>query len=469
MKNQNRRDFLKTASLATLGTFVLPRISIGKPGAAANSKVNIAMIGAGGIASMAYGPCSSENIVALCDVDETTLNKEGAKYPKAAKFADFRVMLDKMGKDIDAVCVNTPDHTHFAATMEAMQRGKHVCTQKPLTHNVWQARTLRKAKDKYKVITNMANQGHTYDGIREMKEWLEAGILGQVSEVHCGFGGPNWNSVYFKKPPKMPLAAEPIPAGFNWDLWRGPVADEPYSHFYQPRTWRGFWKFGDGMLGDWFCHIGDGPVWILDLYAPTVVECVERAENAEGVIPDHSIVRWDFPARGTKAPCSMYWYDGMDNGGKKVKVTADWSWTAPNLKTGGTNPATPPITGSYWTGSKACAYLDERSNHPRLTDMAKNHDLKNGHLPPPKYPRVKGGPHVEWINAIKGGPVPGSNFDYSVPLSEVTLLGVLAQRFGGRIEWDSVNMKVTNRPELNAFINEPAREGWQYGADLWKA
>ena len=238
----HRRDFIKSSALVVGSSFVLPRFSLAQSAASANSKLNIAMIGAGGIAGMAYGPCSHENIVALCDVSEPMFGEFADKFPaiaKAKKFSDFRVMLDKLGDGIDAVCVNTPDHTHFAATMECMQRGKHVITQKPLTHNIWQARTLRRAAKKCKVVTNMGNQGHTYDGIRQMKEWVEAGILGQVTEIHAGINGPNWNGTYFRKPPQFPPVADPVPAGFDWDLWKGPVDEPHYSHFYQPRCHRG--------------------------------------------------------------------------------------------------------------------------------------------------------------------------------------------------------------------------------------
>jgi hypothetical protein len=475
-KPMKRRDFIKSTALIVGGSFVLPRFSIAKSGESANSNINIAFIGAGGIASMAYGPCSKENLVALCDVDKKAFGEHVEHYPaiKTAKqFSDFRVMLDKMGDDIDAVCINTPDHTHFAATMECMQRGKHVITQKPLTHNIWQARTLRLAAKKYnKVVTNMGNQGHTYDGIRQMKEWIDADILGQVTEIHAGFDGPSWSGRYFGKPKQLPPPGEPVPANFDWDLWKGPVAEPNYSHYYHPLRWRGFWKFGGGELGDWFCHIGDGPVWVLDLYEPTVIECVERKINGNGDIlcTDSSMIRWDFPARGKLAPCSLYWNDGQSNGGSRIKIPSDWNWASKDVDTGKSVPIPPGKMGSYWTGTKANAFLDERSNHPRLTDMNKNHDLKeSGKLPPEKYPRVKGGPHTEWIDAIKGNIADtGSKFEYAARLTEIDLLGVLAQRFGGRIEWDAANMKVTNRPELNEYLKEPVRKGWEYGEDLWK-
>ncbi len=459
MKEINRRTFIKTTAATTAGAFILPRFAIGQPGLSANSKLNIAMIGAGNIAGMAYGGCSSENIVALCDIDLRMISAEKNKreqLAKAREFQDFRVMLDKMGKEIDGVCVNTPDHTHFNATLAAMERGIHVCTQKPLTHNIWQARTLRRAKQEYGVITNMANQGHTYDGIRKMREMYEADIFGQVKEVHMGFRGPSWGSKYFEKPSAIPVPGQPVPVEVNWDLWQGPQSFVPYNEIYHPLTWRGFDHYGTGQFGDWFCHIGDGAVWVLDLYEPTVIECEERGPALPGMIPDYSKVRFDFPARGQKAACSLYWYDGAVNGGPAIKQPEDWSW-------GNT-----PDKGSYWFADKANAFLDERSNNPRLADKERMREFKESGGVPEKYARVKGGPFREWVNAIKGGPEPGSNFDYAAPMSEVALLGVLAQRFGGRIEWDSANMKITNRPELNDYVKEPIREGWQAGESLWQ-
>ncbi|TWT80225.1 putative oxidoreductase [Planctomycetes bacterium CA13] len=451
----NRRAFVKAASLAATSAFALPRFAIGKPGPSANSKVNIAIIGSGGVAHQAFSGCKGENIVAMCDIDSR-------KFPKGREgtptFSDFRVMLDKMDSEIDGVCISTPDHTHFPATIDAMQRGIHVCTQKPLTHNIWEARTLKKAKDKYEVITNMANQGHTGDGIRTMREWYDAGVFGQVHEVHLGHPGPAWGGKYFKKPAAVPLPKQPVPAEVDWDLWLGPAKETSYNEIYHPLSWRGFYDYGTGQLGDWFCHTGDGPVWALDLYAPTVVECIERGPSMDGVLPDYSVIRFDFPARGDKDACSMYWYDGANNGGTEIKRPKEWD----KGNVGG---------GSFWFGDKQNGYLNNRSGKPSLSTKEKDQQFKKTVTIEKKYPRVPGGgPFAEWVRAIKGdGPIPGSNFDYAAPMTEVSLIGVLAQRFGGRIEWDSENMRVTNRPELNAYVKEPARKGWEYGDDLWKS
>ena len=478
-----RRTFFKKSIAFTAASTVFPRFSIGQAGPSANSKLNIAMIGSGGIADMALKELREENVIAMCDIDSTRFPKRAADQ-NIPTFADFRVMLDKMGKEIDGVCVNTPDHTHFTATIDAMQRGIHVCTQKPLTHNIWQARTLKKAKDKYKVVTNMANQGHTYKGIRQMKEWYEADVFGQISEVRMGFKGPEWGSKYFRKPESMPLTAEDLPEHIDWDLWLGPAAEVPYNSHLHPLTWRGFSDYGTGQFGDWFCHIGDGPVWILDLYEPTVIECEERAPNAEGLIPDYSTVRFDFPQRGDKAPCQMYWYDGWANGGATIPKPDDWDKGRPEpkkeeeasdelseKKKKRRQPKDRYADGSFWWGEKQNGYLDRRSNNPRLASFEAMKDFKKGADIPQTYERVKQrGPFGEWAAAIKGDIKEcGSNFDYAAPMTEVALIGVIAQRFGGRIEWDAKKGEITNRPELNAFVKEPVRAGWEYGEDLWKA
>lgn len=413
------------------------------------------MIGSGGIAHRAFSACESmsQNVVAMCDVDSDRFPKG---YEATQTFSDFRVMLDRMGREIDGVCVNTPDHTHFIATIDAMQRGMHVCTQKPLTHNIWEGRTLRKAKEKYGVVTCMGNQGHTGDGIRTMREWYEADVFGQVKEIHLGHSGPEWGGRFFQRPHSMPPAKQSVPANLDWDLWLGPARFSEYNEIFHPLSWRSFFEYGTGQFGDWFCHTGDGPVWILDLYEPSVVECVERGPMIEGMAPDFSVVRFDFPARRKKAACSMYWYDGTGNGGSQIKRPDDWDMG--ELQ-----------GGSYWFGENQNGYLSNRSGSPRLSSLAAFKDFRSSVKIDNVYPRIKGGPHAEWMRAIKDeGPEPSSNFDYAARMTEVALLGVLAQRFGGRIEWDAKNMRVTNRPELNTYLKEPVRRGWEYGEELWK-
>jgi predicted dehydrogenase len=458
-----RRSLLKKSSVLAATTLVPARFSIGKPGRSANSRLNIAMIGAGNIARMAYDGCQGENFVALADVDSDMFLQHAERFPevqRARQFTDYRVMLDKMEKEIDAVCINTPDHTHFVATMEAMQRGLHVCTQKPLTHNVWEARMLKKAKAKYGVVTNMAVQGHTFDGIRQMREWVEADVFGQINTVHTWIGGPDWGPdekgiAYFQKPRRFPPRADRVPRNLDWDLWLGPhAADTPFNKLYHPLSWRGFHAFGNGLMGDWMPHIADAPISILDLYNPTVVELEAVEGGNEWIAPDACRVRWEFSRRGNKAPCTLYWHNGDST--YRPDTPDDWTWSSKL-----------PERGSIFFGEKQNAYTDGRSNHPRLLNKKAMRSFKEGGYPPEKYPRIKDGPFGEWVRAVKGeGPEPGANFDFASPFTETMLLGALAARFGGRIEWDAENMKVTNRPELDAYIKEPIREGWDYSRYL---
>ncbi|VGO19026.1 Gfo/Idh/MocA family protein [Pontiella sulfatireligans] len=457
MKKMNRRSFQKTAVAAST---TIPLFSIGKPGLSANSKVNVAMIGTGNIAGQAYGGTQTENIVALCDVDSSMIDKNLKKHPSnpsAARFSDFRVMLDKMGKEIDMVCVNTPDHTHFAATMASMEHGINVFTQKPLTHNIWQARTLKKAKDEYKVLTNMGNQGHTYNGIRQLREWYEAGIFGQISEAHSYIKGPNWSGPYFRRPGALPPSNDPVPENLNWELWQGPTGPTTFNSLYHPKTWRGFNRYGTGTFGDWFCHVADAPIWLLDLYEPVSIEAEKVAGGDKWMVADGCRVRFDFEKRGTKEPCTFYWYNG-DSKIFRPSAPDDWTW-----------PGNIPGAGTFYYGDKNNGFTDNRSNNPRLTNKEAAIEFKAAGYPDEKYPRIKGGPILELVNAIKGGPEPGANFDYAAPFTEIMLLGIIAVNHGGKIEWDSKKMRITNRPELNQYLKDPVRKGWEYGDSLWRS
>ncbi|MBZ0258173.1 Gfo/Idh/MocA family oxidoreductase, partial [bacterium] len=268
-----RRSFVKTIS-AVAGAQTLPLFTITKSAQSANSKLNVAFIGSGGRAGAHVGHIAdNENLVAFCDVDQNRASGSYKKAPDAKHFKDFRVMFDKMANEIDAVCICTPDHTHFVATYNAMALGKHVMTEKPLTHNVWQARTLKKAAHYFKVISQMGNQGHATDEIRQVKEWYESGVTGNVHTVLSAFGGPDFGpGKYFNKPKHFPPEKQPVPDHLDWELWRGPVAkDVEYNSIYVPKQWRGFFDFGNGELGDWACHTLDAPYWALELGSPDSV------------------------------------------------------------------------------------------------------------------------------------------------------------------------------------------------------
>lgn len=428
-----------------------PRFSIGQSGASANSKLNLAFIGVGGRGALNVQALARENIVALCDIDDQNAADRFNAHPKARRFRDFRQMLDQMGKEIDAVVVSTPDHTHFAATMASMELGKHVLCEKPLAHTVWEARTMKKAARHYKIVSQMGNQGHATEGIRYVKEWVDAGVLGQVTEVDAWLKGINFNSRFFRKPDVFPPRALPVPAHLDWDLWLGPCPGKiAYNPVYHPRTWRGFYGFGSGLLGDWSCHTLDAPFWALGLCMPSVIEREHQTGGSADFAPDASTVRFEFPARGDKPPVVLRWHEGAP------KPRLRKAWGIENIGD----------AGMIMTGDKVCLMTGERPDSPRLIPEATWQDFRRN-LPPKTIPRIKGGHYREWTDAIRGdGPEPGSNFDYGADLTEVALLGVLAQRFGGRIEYNAAAMRITNRPEINAHLRSPARDGWRYGESL---
>ena len=450
MNNLSRRTFIARSAAVAAGAVIFPGLSACKPG-----KVNIAFIGVGGRAQDHFSDCVNENVVALCDVSEPAAAEGFKAFPKARRFKDFRVMFDKMAHEIDAVIVATPDHVHFPAAMAAMQLGKHVYVEKPLAHNIWQIRTLRKAAQHYNVINTMGIQGHATMGIRYVKEWYEAGILGDVKEVFAWLEGPQFDPKgYFIKPDSYPPVGEPVPADLDWDLWQGPAKERAYSAKYLPRFWRGWYELGDGVLGDWGCHTLDAPNWSLDLGLPLSVTPLLRPSSPDGFIPDKSSLKFEFAARGIKPPVTLTWMDG----GEKPENRPEWG-----LKE-------MPGRGMIMVGSKVSLLTGGRPASPKLLipDAEWDHFTKN--LPKETIPRVEGGPIAEWIRAIKGtGPIPGANFEYSAPLSELNAVGILAQRLNTRIEYDAINMKVKDHPEFDQFIKEPVRDGWSYGEDLWRS
>jgi predicted dehydrogenase len=448
MTNLSRRSFIARSAFVAAGAALLPGLSGCKPG-----KLNIAFIGVGGRAQDHWPDVINENVVALCDVNDVAAAEGFKTFPNAKRYKDFRVMFDKMAGDIDAVIIATPDHVHFPAAMAAMQLGKHVYVEKPLAHNIWQIRTLRKAAKHYNVINTMGIQGHSTMGIRYVKEWYEAGILGEVKEVLAWFEGPQFDpNGYFTKPESYPPKEKPVPAGLDWDLWVGPAAMRPYNPTYLPRFWRSWYDFGNGGLGDWGCHTLDAPNWALDLGLPLSVDPILRSPSGEGFVSDKSVLKFEFAARGTKPPVTLTWFDG----GEKPENRPEWG-----LKE-------MPGRGMIMVGEKASLLTGGRPANPKLLIPDSDWDYFTKNLPEETIPRVEGGPVVEWIRAIKGeGPVPGANFEYSASLSELNAIGILAQRLNTRIEYDAVNMKVTNHPEFDVYIKEPVREGWKYGEELW--
>ena len=440
----NRRQFIKQSSKTVgLATLAGAKLRAASP----NNKLNIAAIGVGGMGSGNIEKSSGENIVALCDVDLKRGRKTFAAYPKAKQFRDFRVMFDKMEKEIDAVIIATPDHTHAVATMEAMRRGKHVYTQKPLTHTIWEARQLTEATQKYGVATQMGNQGHSSSGARQTVEWIQAGVIGEVREVHCWSDRPLRGTRFEKRlywpqgVANRPEKKETVPDTLNWDLWLGPAPYRDYSRAYVPFDWRGWWDFGTGALGDMGCHIIDHPYWALKLGYPTSVEASSTHIHSE-TAPLASLVTYHFPARGDLPPVRMIWYDGGIKPPRPKELAAHEEW---------------PVDGVLYVGDQGKIMHKSHGGKPTLLPLSQMNGFQR---PEETIPRVKGSHEQNWIDACKGGEPACSGFDYSGPLTEVVLLGNLAIRTEGQLLWDGPNMRVTNNQAANEFVRREYRRGW---------
>ena len=434
----------------------LPHFTIGQSGPPASLKANLAFIGGGGIAKVAFQGCEGENYVAICDIDDERAAEYFNKYPNARRYKDYRVMLEQLEHQLDGVVVSVPDHHHFPAAYLAMSMGIPVYVQKPLVHDIWQCRTLQKAAHHFDVITQMGNQGHATDGIRFVKEWFDADVIGDVTEVHAWFKGPNFSGRYFKIPESFPPPVDRVPAGMDYDLFLGAAAPRAFSRTYHPLTWRGWWDFGCGELGDWACHTLDAPFWALDLGQPTKVTVKKMDVVHESFCPRSSHLVFDFPARGNKPPVKLHWYDG----GNRPAAADIPEWPKDKEI---------PDGGMVMIGSKHTLMTGTRPNSPRLLDDEVWNDFRRN-LPEQTIPRVKGGPFQEWLRAIKGeGPLPGSNFDYAAPLTEMSLVGVIAQQTNRDIEYDAANMQITNHDDLGDLIRRPCRAGWDFGAEVWRS
>jgi predicted dehydrogenase len=444
----SRRTFV--GGMATVaGITLVPRHVLGGVGyTSPNDKLNIAAIGAGGMGAGNIERCAAENIVALCDVDDRRGANTYEKYPAAKTYRDFRVMLEKQ-KDIEAVIVATPDHTHAVAAMAAMQLGKHVYVQKPLTRAVGEARLLTEAARKYKVATQMGNQGHSGEGVRLISEWIWDGAIGPVREVHCWTNRPVWPQGISR-----PRDTPPLPDELDWNLWVGPSRMRPYHPAYLPFNWRAWWDFGCGALGDMACHVMDAAYTALKLKYPTsveayaaeqVVEMWKKVKNTE-TFPLATIVHYNFPAREDMPPVKLHWYDGGLRPPRPEELEPDRQVFE---------------SGTIFVGDKGKIMCGTYSESPRIIPESKMQEYQR---PPKTIPRVEGSHEQDWIDACKGKGEATSNFDYSGPLTETVVMGNLAILAAGqKLEWDGENMRVTNLPELNEHILPEYREGWSLG------
>jgi predicted dehydrogenase len=350
-------------------------------------------------------------------------------------------MFDKLGNQIDAVAVATPDHMHFPIAMAAISLGKHVFVEKPLTHTISEARRLAAAAREKGVATQMGNQGHAGDGCRLIKEWLAAGVLGDVTEVHCWTNRPIWPQGV--QAPDHSRMMPVVPPGLDWDLWLGVAAEREFDPAYLPFTWRGYWDFGTGALGDMGCHILDGAFYALDLGSPIRVEAVS-ANQTDISPPTGSVVTYNFPARGAMPPVKLTWYDG----GLQPPLP-------PDFEPGRILPS----NGSLILGSKATVLSGAWYETVQIVPDARMAALAPS-LPARTIPRIEGGHFAEWVRACKGGAPAGSNFDYSSRLTEVALLSNLAIRARRAIDWDAAAMRVTNGEEANRFVSKEYRVGF---------
>ena len=436
-KTISRRGFMEATAATSLAFQFLPSRVFG-----ANERVHVAGIGVGGKGRGEINDAARENaeIVALCDVDDVRAAETFKKFPKARRYKDFRVMLEKE-KGIDAVTVSTPDHTHAVAGVMAMRMGKHCYCQKPLTHSIHEARLMTQVAREQGVVTQMGNQAHAGEPIRRAVELIQAGIIGEVSEVHVWTNRPVWPQGIDR-----PTEDHPVPNTLDWDLFLGPAPWRPYHPDYAPFKWRGFWDFGTGALGDMACHIMDMPYWALELGTPDTVEAWQEGMTSESA-PTASRVTYQFPKRGQHPPVKLVWYDGKKDG----------------------NQHYPPAEiiqgediskyGAVLVGSKGTLFF----NRGNTNWLIKANGVMASVTEIPKHiPRVKN-EDKEWLDAILAGKPdqPLSNFARSGPFTEVVLLGNLAIRLGQKIHWDSQNLRATNAPEADALIQRIYRKGWE--------
>lgn len=468
----SRRNFVRNTAMVGAGFFIVPRHVLGRGFIAPSDKLNIAGIGVGGKGQgdlFEFAKSPKVNIVALCDVDDRQAVKSREANPKAPYYKDFREMLAKEKNNIDAVSISTPDHTHAIATLSAMQLGKHVYTQKPLTHNIYEARTLAQAEQKYKVVTQMGNQGGSGDGVRKAKEMIDAGMIGKVTEAKAWTNRPVWPQGI-----PTPTGKHDIPAELDWNLWQGPAKAIEYNPAYLPFNWRGWWAYGTGALGDMACHIMDPIFRILPIDYPDAAECSvatiwkemwNDTQNLDAC-PPASIIHLSYPVKNEKRSIKVSWHDGgllPERPDELLPEEEFGNWDG----------------GVLFIGTKGKLLLDCYGANPRLLPTKL---MKEKKMPEEKIKRVPEGHYLQWVNACIAGygkEETSSPFSYAGPFTESILMGNLAIRswmlknpnlkgwgdkYLGRkkLLWDAKNMKITNFDEANQFVKREYRDGWKF-------
>ncbi|MEM9672321.1 MAG: Gfo/Idh/MocA family oxidoreductase [Bacteroidota bacterium] len=463
LPNQSRRNFIKGTAYSAAGFMIVPRRVLGGQGFVAPSDtVTLGIVGAGGKGrknTEAFLALDDTRVVAIADpayywnLADFYYRSEAGRGPvkdiveekhqaqdtsfQVAEYNDFREMLEK--EDLDGIVCSTPDHTHAYISLLAMRAGKHVYCEKPLTHNIWEARQVQKVAAETGLATQMGNSGHSADGIRQTVEYLRAGAIGKVNEVHAWVPATRW----VPSLRGLPKGESTMPINFEWDLWLGPREPRPFHEHYVPVTWRDFWDFGCGALGDFGCHDMDATVWAFNLSAPERVEILPAGFSNADIAPYGEIGYYDFPAQGDQLPLKLTWYSG----GLRPKE--------PEMLPQGVDL---PRRGTMFVGEKGVILNDGGQRVPKIypESVAEAFDP-----PKPSIPRSNG--HFrDWIDAIKGGPAASANFEYGARLTEITLLGVLSLRMGGQpIYWDAEQMKAKGLPEADKFIKEPVRQDWE--------
>jgi len=426
-----RRNFLKQSSLTGAGLWLTTLTPVYARKGSPNEKLNIGMIGVAHQANYDLTNVTTENIVALCDVDDSYLAAAAQKFPVAKTYNDFRRLLDQ--KDIDAVVVATPDHTHAVATVAALRSGRHVYCEKPLTRTLSECRIVQEAASKAKRATQIGTQIHAGGNYRRVVELVRSGAIGPIEAVHvwvkATYGGKD-----------RPSDTPPVPAGLHYDLWVGPVEPRPYSPEYLPLAWRNWWAFGGGALADFGCHFMDLPHWALNLTVPVSAQVLEGPPVHAESVPPWLIVRYQYPSRGSSPALALTWYHGGRQPPPAVlapELAADWK------------------SGVLFIGAKGML-LSDYSRHLLLPEK----DFAGFVPPAPSIPDSIGH-HAEWIRACKTGDPTTCGFEYSAPLTEAVLLGNLAYRAGTTIDWDSRGLKARGCREAESFIHHHYRKGWK--------
>jgi predicted dehydrogenase len=430
-----RRNFITATSATIAGLTIVPSHVVSGMGYTAPSdKLNIAGIGIGGKGRTNLRNMKSENIVALCDIDQNYAAKTFNDFPNAKRFVDFRKMLDEFGKNIDAVVVATPDHTHTVCGLAAMQAGKHVYVQKPLTHSVYESRVMLEASRRYKVVTQMGNEGHSENTVAEVCEWIWSGAIGEISHVDAWTDRPIWPQGIMR-----PTEVMTVPKSIDWDLFIGPAPMRPYHTAYHPFSWRGWWDFGTGALGDMACHVLDVIFASLKPGNPENIEASSSTINTESG-PISSLIHYNFPARQKIAeiampPLSVTWHDGG-----LLPARPDEMPDGMELGTG--------RNGVIFYGTKGKLVCGNYGESYKLLPLDKFKDMPT---PPQSVRRIPVSHEMDWVRACKESPenriLPASNFEYACPLNEMVVMGNLAVRLQGlqrKLQWDDKNMKISN-------------------------